>query len=80
LKLSNASKDVKFVRGDFSKGVYDTATVAQIRTVDGVGALTLRKSPAPTKPYVEVLAEILTGHGNTYLLVKKIDLPYNDLN
>ena len=80
LELSNASKDVNYFRGDFSKGVYDTAAVASIRTVNGVGNLTLRKSAAQTKPYVEVLASILTGHGNRYLLVKCIDLPYNDLN
>jgi hypothetical protein len=80
LELSNASKDVKFVRGDFSKGVYDSTAVAPIRTVNGVGSLTLRKSSAQTKPYIEILAEILTGHGNRYLSVKRIDLPYNDLN
>ena len=80
LELSNASKDVNYFRGDFSKGVYDTAAVASIRTVNGVGNLTLRKSAAQTKPYVEILASILTGHGNRYLLVKRIDLPYNDLN
>ena len=80
LELSNSSKDVKFVRGDFSKGVYDTAAVVPIKTVNGVGILTLKKSSAQTKPYIDILAEILTGHGNRYLRVKRIDLPYNDLN
>ena len=80
LELSNSSKDVAFFRGDFSKGVYDTAAVAPIRTVDGVGSLTLRKSSAQTKSSIEILASILTGYGNRYLLVKQIDLPYNDLN
>ena len=79
VELSDASKNVRFVRGDFSKGVYDTAAVAPIKTVNGIGSLTLKKSSSPTKPYVEVLAEILTGHGNRYLSVKRIDLPYNDL-
>ena len=80
LELSNSSKDVVFFRGDFSKGVFDTTAVTTIRTVDGVGNLTLRKSSTQTKPYIEILAEILTGHGNKYLLVKQIDLLYNDLN
>ena len=80
LKLSDASDKVKFVRGDFSKGVYDTAAVAPVKTVKGVGDLTLRKTSAQTKPYVEILASILTGYGNRYLLVKHIELPYNDLN
>jgi hypothetical protein len=80
LELSNASTRVNYVRGDFSKGVYDTTAVASIRTTNGIGNLTLRKQQSPTKPYIEVLAEILTGHGNRYLSVKRIDLPYNDLN
>ena len=80
LKLSNASKDVNYFQGDFSKGVYDTAAVAPIKTVNGVGDLTLRKSSSQTKPYVEILASILTGYGNRYLLVKRIDLPYIDLD
>ena len=79
LKLSDASDKVRFVRGDFSKGVYDTAAVAPVKTVKGVGDLTLRKTSAQTKPYVEILAEILTDYGNRYLLVKHIELPYNDL-
>jgi len=79
LELSS-SKDVKYYRGDFSKGIYDTTAVAPIRTVNGIGDLTLRKSSAQTKPYIEILASILTDYGNRYLLVKRIDLPYNDLN
>jgi hypothetical protein len=27
-----------------------------------------------------VIAEILTNYGNNYLVYKKIELPYNDLN
>jgi len=80
LELSNASKDVIYFRGDFSKGVYDTTAVAPIKTVDGVGTLTLKKSSSQTFPNVEILAAILTSYGNRYLLVKQIDLPYNDLN
>ena len=80
VELSDAEAKVDYFRGDFSKGVYDTAAIAPIRTINNVGNLTLRKSSSQTKPYVEILASILTGYGNRYLLVKRIDLPYNDLN
>lgn len=79
MELSNKSTKVKYYRGDFSTGVYDTAKVETIKTVNGVGNLTLKKTSVSTKPTVQILAEILTRYGNNYLLVKKIDLPYNDL-
>jgi hypothetical protein len=79
-ELSNKAQKVKYFRGEFSKGVYDTAHIVQIETVNGIGNLTLKKTSSPKKSSVEVLAEIFTGYGNNYLLVKKIDLPYNDLN
>lgn len=77
--LSNKATKVKYFRGDFSNGVYDTSKVDPIKTVNGVGTLTLRKASAPTKSSIEILAEVLSSYGNNYLLVKKIDLPYNDL-
>ena len=80
LELSDPSTDVQYFYGDFSKGVYDTAAVAPIKIVNGVGNLTLKKSSSQTKPHIEILAAILTGYGNRYLLVKEIELPYNDLN
>lgn len=79
LELSNKASKVKYYRGDFSNGVYDTSKVEAIKTVNGVGNLTLRKTSSPTRTSVQILAEILTKYGNNYLLVKKIDLPYNDL-
>ncbi|MBK9391614.1 MAG: hypothetical protein IPN68_16050 [Bacteroidetes bacterium] len=79
LQLSNKATKVKFFRGDFSKGVYDTAAVVAIKTVNGIGNLTLKKATAPTRPVIEILAEVLSAYGNNYLLVKKIELPYNDL-
>ena len=80
LELSDKSKKVKYFRGDFSTGVYDTTKVSPIRIVNGIGNLTLKKTSAQTKPYVEIVATILTDYGNSYLLLKKIELPYNDLN
>ena len=79
LELSNKSPKVKFFRGEFGKGIYDTGKVDPVKTVNGTGTLILKKSSAAVKPAVEILAEILTDYGNNYLVVKKIDLPYNDL-
>ena len=79
LALSNKAGKVKFFHGDFSGGRYDTTSCVPIKTLNGIGNLNLRKTTSPTKASVEVLAEILTGYGNNYLLVKKIELPYNDL-
>jgi hypothetical protein len=79
LSLSDKGTKVKYFRGDFSGGVYDTTHCVAIKTVNGIGNLNLRKTTSPTKPDIEVLAEILTAYGNNYLLVKKIELPYNDL-
>ena len=80
LELSDASKKVIYFRGDFSKGVYDTAVITPIKIVNGVGNLVLKKTSSQTKPFIEIVAEILTDYGNRYLLLKQIDLPYNDLN
>lgn len=80
LALSDNATKVRYYRGDFSNGVFDTARCEPIKTVNGVGNIILKKTSSPKKPGVEVLAEILTSYGNNYLAVKKIDLPYNDLN
>ena len=79
LALSNKAVKVKYFHGDFSGGIYDTTRCVPIKTTKGIGSLNLKKGTAPTKASIEVLAEILTSYGNNYLLVKKIELPYNDL-
>lgn len=80
LELTNKSHDVKFYRGDLSNGVFDTAHCKIINTIKGVGYLDLKKTGSPKTGYVGVIAEILTNFGNNYLVYKKIELPYNDLN
>lgn len=80
LSLSNKSERVKFFRGDLLGGVYDTAHCKTINTVKGVGNLNLKKTASPKAESVGVIAEILTDFGNKYLVYKKIDLPYKDLN
>jgi hypothetical protein len=80
LELSDKSTKVKFYRGDFSKGVFDTAHCVRIKTVDGKGSLDLKKTGSPKTDFVGVIAEAVTNFGNKYLIYKKIELPYKDLN
>jgi hypothetical protein len=80
LELSDKSPKVRFYRGDLSKGVFDTAHCEKIQTIKGIGNLNLKKTESPQTGFVGIIAEILTGFGNNYLVYKKIELPYNDLN
>ncbi len=79
LSLNNQSEKVKFYRGEFVNGVFDTAKINVIRTVKGKAVLDLKKSGTPQKDYVGVIAEFITDFGNKYFTYKKIELPYKDL-
>lgn len=79
LELSDKSTKVKFYKGEFTDGRFDTARCKIINTVNGKGSLNLKKSGTATVNYIGVLAEIVTAFGNKYLAYKKIELPYNDL-
>ena len=79
LELSNNATKVKFYRGDFINGVFDTARVTMLKTTTGKAFLDLKKTGSPQSEYVGVIAEILTSFGNIYLACKKVDLPYKDL-
>ena len=80
LELSDKSTKVRYYRGDFGNGVFDTTRCVKIKTIEGVGILDLKKSGLPQSGSVDVIAEILTNFGNNYLVHKKIELPYKDLN
>ncbi|MCE5346403.1 MAG: hypothetical protein LLG13_08970 [Bacteroidales bacterium] len=82
LELSDMamSENVKYYRGDLSKGVFDTAHCKVIKTIKGVGYLDLRKTGSRNTGSVGVIASVLTNFGNRHLIYKKIELPYNDLN
>ena len=80
LGLSDKSTKVKYYRGDFGNGVFDSTRAVKIKTVNGVGTLELKKTATAQSGNVEVLAAIITFYGNSYLLPKKIELPYKDLN
>jgi hypothetical protein len=79
LELSDNTKKVKFYRGEFFGGVFDTVKCARIRSVNGKTFLDLKKSGTPQVGYIGIIAAIVTDFGNNYLTSKKIILPYNDL-
>ena len=80
LQLTDKSEKVKFYRGEFTNGVFDTTQCRKINTIKGTGYLNLKKTGSQTSGYVGIIAQILTGFGNNHLEYKKIELPYNDLN
>jgi hypothetical protein len=79
LELSDLSTKVKFYKGDFIDGRFDTLQVRHLSTVKGKTVLVLKKSNETGPGSVSVIAEIITSLGNKYLTSKKIELPYNDL-
>jgi hypothetical protein len=80
LGLSDKSSKVKYYHGDFSTGLFDSTRCEKIKIINGTGILDLKKTGLPQSGSVDVVATILTFYGNSYLLRKKIDLPYKDLN
>lgn len=80
LGLTDNTASVQFFRGDFEKGVFDSAHSEKIKTINRTGVLDLRKTGKPQTGSIDVLASVLTFYGNRYLEYKKIELPYKDLN
>jgi hypothetical protein len=79
MSLSDKSTKVKYYRGEFGNGTFDSTKCEKIETIKGKGLLELKKTGTPQEGYVDILASILSPYGNSYLVYKKIDLPYNDL-
>lgn len=79
LELSDNTKKVKFYRGEFIGGVFDTVKCARIKSVNGKTFLDMKKSGTPQADYIGIIAAIVTDFGNNYLVYKKINLPFKDL-
>ena len=79
LGITDEKRNVKFYRGEFTDGVFDTAVCKLITPVNGKTWIDLRKSGTPQPANIGVIAAILTDFGNNYLTYEKIPLPYNDL-
>lgn len=80
LEMSDKTSKVKFYRGEFTDGRFDTTRIQKLNVVNGKSSLDLRKTGTVKQGYVGVIAEVITQFGNRNLIYKKIDLPYNDLN
>jgi hypothetical protein len=80
LGLTDTTRKVKFYRGEFANGVFDTTKCKLIPTINGNTYLDLKKSGTPQSGYVGIIGAILTDFGNRYLSYKRIDLPYKDIN
>lgn len=80
LELTDKKAKVVYYRGEFIDGLFVPKKYKIIKETDGKGYLVLRKTGSPKSDYVGVIAQILTPFGNNYLVYKKIDLPYKDLN
>ncbi len=79
LGITDEKRNVKFYRGEFTNGVFDTTVCKLIPAVNGKTWLDLKKSGVPQPSHIGVIAAILTDFGNNYLTYEKIPLPYNDL-
>jgi hypothetical protein len=80
LELTNKNTKVNFLKGDIDNGIYDTARMEKIKTVQNTGYINLKKTGSPKPASIGVVAEILTNYGNRKLVYRKIDLPYKDLD
>jgi hypothetical protein len=79
LGLSDTSTAVKYYVGDFGSGVFDTTRTVEIKTINGIGTLDMKKTGISHTDSVDVLASIRTLYGNNYLLHKKIILTSEEL-
>ncbi len=79
LELSDKSPKVKFYRGEFINGVFDSVKCAGIKTVDGKASVDLKKTGTPQVNSIGIIAVSITNFGNNYITYKKIELPYKDL-
>lgn len=79
LELSNKSSRVKFYRGEFTNGIFDTSKYVVLNTNNGKSSIGLRKAGSSQPDRLSVIAETVTDFGNKYLMHKEIILPYSDL-
>ncbi len=80
LEMSDNTEKVKFYKGEFTDGRFDTTQCKPIETIEGKASIQLEKAGSSGKDYIGIIAEVITVYGNRNLMYKKIDLPYNDLN
>jgi hypothetical protein len=80
LELTKKNVKATYYKGEYINGLFNSKKYKNINSSETTGYIELRKSAEPGKNYVGVIAEILTPLGNRYLVFKKIDIPYSNLN
>ena len=70
---------MKFYKGEFTNGAFDSTRCKRIEAIKGIAVLDLKKTGTPNTESVGVIAQVLTNFNNNHLIYKKIELPYNDL-
>jgi hypothetical protein len=80
LELSVRTIKVRFYKGEFTNGVFDSLKVKEIPVKSGIANLVLKKSAETNNGKVGIIASFITGFGNRKYVYKSIDLPYNDIN
>ncbi|MFN8210343.1 MAG: hypothetical protein U0T33_05175 [Bacteroidales bacterium] len=81
LRLDKPGVPVTFYRGDLTpEGLFMPAQLKKIGGSETEAILKLRKGQTVTGNSLTIIAEISTALGNKHIEVKKISLPYNDLN
>lgn len=77
--LSNESTDVRFFKGSLNEdGTFDPANCTDITTSSGIGFAQLRPDSQKGKGYVDIIAVYRTRFHNNKLIIKRIELPYNN--
>ncbi len=79
LELSDKSTRVKFYRGDFTDGVFDSTKCKLIKSVNGKAFIDLKKTAGQQEDKISIIALAITTFGNNYFTYKRIALPYKDL-
>jgi hypothetical protein len=79
LEMTDKAPKVKFYRGEFIDGAFDSLKCIKLKTVNGKAFIDLKKTGTPQIDNVGVISVTITDFGNNNITYKKIDLPYKDL-
>lgn len=78
-QLSNESTDVRFYKGSLNEdGTFDPDKCTDITTSSGMGFAELRPDSQRGKSYVDIIAVYITRFHNKKLIIKRIQLPYDN--
>jgi antitoxin component YwqK of YwqJK toxin-antitoxin module len=79
LGLSKKNIEADFYVGGLVNGLFNPKKCKKVNDSKSSGVITFQSSSQPGKKTIEIITAELTNFGNRNLVIKKIDLPYNDL-